>query len=199
MPERPVLALDVDECLFPFLEYYAHWLPTVGQPTFTLDQMQGFGVSSLLGMEPDEGKLFEMRFLCEASLDVPPMDGSVEAVTTLSQHFELHAVTARIEDLAGDATRAWLHRWFPDVFTGAHLLWATLDSDHTPKGEICTRINAAALVDDSPSNLASLAGTDTSGVLLGQWPWTQSLTGDWFHALDWPTAVDHLVTRHSSQ
>jgi 5'(3')-deoxyribonucleotidase len=191
MTRRPVLAVDVDECLFPFLERYARWLPSVGRPSFRIEDMTGFGVASLLGMGRVEAREFEMRFVIEASLDVPPMPGAQEAVDHLAQRFELHAVTARVEDPAGPATRAWLDAWFPGAFADAHLLSDTVESPARPKGGVCADLGAVALADDSPGNLQTLAGTGTSGVLLEVWPWTLA-DGDWFHAPDWDDAVGHL-------
>ena len=188
----PVIALDVDECLFAFLDHYAEWRSGEGLVSFRVSDMAGYGVSALLGQSRDEAWADEGRFLREASPGLPAMTGAVAAVAQLAEVAELHIVTARISELAGEATREWLDATFGDVFAGVHL--KSLEDLTRTKGEICAEIGADVLVDDSPANLATLSAT--RGLLLGSWPWTASVTGPWVHAADWDEALPHLTGSH---
>lgn len=185
-----MIAVDVDECLFAFLDWYAQWRTAQGMVSFQVSEMTGYGVRTLLGQTVEEARADEMRFLREAAGDLPAMPGAVDAVAALAEVAELHIVTARIAELVRDATVDWLLDTFGDVFAGIHL--KSLHAPGRTKTEVCDEIGAVALVDDSPANLATLTGP--RGVLLGSWPWTTSVTGDWVHAADWDDALTHLMT-----
>ena len=188
---KPVLAVDVDECLVAFLDGYAAWLAGTGRETFRVAALAGFGAAAHLGLDPRAGKALEMEFLAAVGVEITPMPGAVTAIAALAERYELHAVTARVASIAGDATRACLEHHFGDAFAGVHLQQRDLDCAPTPKGEICARLGAVALIDDSPANLATL--TDPSaGVLHGEWPWTRSVHGPWPHTVAWDAAVAPL-------
>jgi 5'(3')-deoxyribonucleotidase len=182
---RRVVAVDVDECLFDFLGAYAQWRADEGLVSFRVEHMTGYGVATLLGQSRDEARADEMRFLRERSAELAPMPGAIEAVEALATSAELHVVTARCDELSREVTEEWVARWFGDAFAGVHM--KSLSAPGRTKGDVCAEISADVLIDDSPANLATLAGT--RGILLGHWPWTFSLQGDWVHAPDWDRAI----------
>lgn len=109
--------------------------------------------------------------LASECAETPPFDDAVEACRRLAESHELHLVTAR-ETTAMPATMAMIHQYFPDVFTEIEHV-----GDGGNKGDICRRLYADVLIDDSLKHLESARACGVANLLwFGDYPWNKSDT-----------------------
>lgn len=107
--------------------------------------------------------------------EIEPVPMALEVLSRMKQVYSLHIVTAR-QHIVEDATRAWLHRHYPNIFDDIHFgnHYSTTGKSRS-KAEMCKAIGAQVLIDDSLiyATQCSLAGI--SVVLFGNYPWNQRL------------------------
>ena len=107
---------------------------------------------------------------------IVPIDGecgTCGALRALATKYELHVVTSRQTDIA-DKTRAHIEKHFPGVFTGVHFgNHFGLEGKKVSKPEMCARIGAVALIDDSLDYARQLAKAGTRTYLFGDYGWNR--------------------------
>ncbi|MDO8732933.1 MAG: hypothetical protein Q7L55_10260 [Actinomycetota bacterium] len=183
---RPILLLDLDEVLFPFADAYDRWLAC----------RRGYGLDPVLKRAYDVGaaagsghRELAVQFVNDPAViaTVPPRSNARSALRVLEQTYTLMACTSRREALEGEATRAWLRRYFPEV---NEALFTSQDhsSPVRTKAALAEEVGAAALVDDTMQHLADLPPTCV-GLLLKRPPGMQSEPG----SRHWATTVRVLL------
>jgi hypothetical protein len=118
---------------------------------------------------------------------------------------ELVVVTSRQLDIE-EATKAWLHRHYPDVFSavrfGHH--YGKADDNRKPKtkAELCAELGATVLIDDSLIYANQCSASIDHVVLFdfdGSYPWNKTqnaLPANVHRAHSWPEVIDTLVRLH---
>lgn len=168
--KRLVIAVDCDDVLVrttPFFveEYNARYGTQV---TLALAHSED---DSIWGV-PHEKMLERFAEMLEtgAYRALSPSPDEIQILQELARHHELHVVTARKEG-EREVTQQMLDTYLPGVFTSLDLVgW------RGSKGEVCARIHADVLVDDSARHLhnAIEEGLPKSGALLfGEYPWNE--------------------------
>jgi hypothetical protein len=182
-----VLAVDVDEVLFPFTASFLRWRIEHGLSRYRVEELDRYDLSIVCGASViDES----VAFLDDSSsLLVAPLPGAVEAIEELANHWSLVAVTNRFGQNQGPATEAWLRKWVPAVRSVAYCSSAPGDTT-TPKWELCARLGASWLVDDVPGNLRGLIGT--RGLLFGEYRWQRERADGLDRVRNWRQVVRML-------
>lgn len=127
--------------------------------------------------------------------ELAPSEETITVLRALAKDHELHVVTARREGEA-ERTQRMLDTFLPGIFMSLeHVGW------HGSKGEVCQRIGASVLIDDSPRHLynALELGLPAEGaILFGDYPWvdTTGVHEDIRRCADWRSVkevIDQLA------
>jgi len=169
---RLVIAIDCDDVLMATTPYFvdaynAKYGTSVKIETSHIDGEEVWGVNREVQFE----RLDELT-KTEDYFNITPTAEEVAVLNELSESHSLHLVTARKpEEL--ELTQTILNRDLPNIFTSFDFVGWT-----GSKGEVCERIGADVLVDDSVRNLvdAFQHGMPIEGLMLfGDYPWNQEI------------------------
>ena len=122
------------------------------------------------------------------------MVGAAPALDVLKRSFDLHVVTSRQTDIEPQ-TRAFCAKHFPGVFTELHFGNHYGKPDwlgrvrRVSKPDMCRKIGAVALIDDSIDYARECAAAGLPAFLFGDYGWNQVKPGD--------PPLDPLITRVS--
>lgn len=194
---KPVLAVDFDDVLFPFMNRMVpHYNETYGT-NFHIEDYKTFEFYDLWGGSREDAWDRVAAFFDCSHSGVDPLPGALEGIEALSEHYELAVVTARDESLR-TYTEEWLHEMFPGRFHHVHLCNSySLNPDipRRTKLSVIEQLDAVALIDDSPNNVAAVARTGRRGLLFGDYPWnrTNELPEGVKRFVEWQSIVESLV------
>lgn len=195
---KPILALDLDELLFPFAENFLKYVNNERGTGFSIDDIPGYLFKGLPDIPLPEVLQLIGAFLTRTGLQPLPLQGAVEAVEQLKHQFELVVVTARYDELK-EATLAWLQTYFPDMFERIVLCnsFAVTRPNTRTKVDVCLELGAVALVDDSVAHVTEMATDGKRGVLFGDYPWNQTdeLPEGVTRARNWDEVLGQLLVR----
>ena len=133
---------------------------------------------------------------------IPLVEGSVEALTTLSQKFDIYIVTSRhlcIEDI----TRKWVRDNFPGLIKEIYIgnLW-NKEGRKITKKEMCQQIGASVLIDDNWNYVHECIGTVEVPILFGVYGWNRREDPKDYNAMvcckNWEEVVNVLMNRNFS-
>lgn len=119
----------------------------------------------------------------------PPLPGTKEVLERLKKRYELVIVTGRQPSWRA-ATEPWLERFVPGIFAAVHY------AGNTPKGEICEKIGAEIMIDDSPYYLATCVQHEVRSILFGDYPWNTPEYAQSHHlerAISWAEVEELLL------
>lgn len=121
-----------------------------------------------------------------------PIDGAVEALTKLSQRFNVILVTSRNPNIRAD-TQDWLKAHFGGLYQDLHMLghFKIIDNPKT-KGEACAEIGAKWLIDDNPEHCLSAIEHGTEAVLFGEYGWHFDAPEHLTRCKDWPAVLEYF-------
>lgn len=169
---KPVIAVDIDDVLFPLLEGITEYHNTLKGTMLTADDFFTYDFSEVWGTSAEETEQIVSDFLRLDHLQLRPVDGAAAALARLSQDFDVVLVTAR-NQLFEKETVQWLRGHLPDLFQSVIFAGNPHDGrPYRPKGVICQELNAQLLIDDHPANLLSAAECGVDGVLFGSRSWS---------------------------
>lgn len=143
---RPVLLIDLDETVFPFVDTWNRWLVSHGKQGVDYDALVWFyDVELYLPNHLDH----QPRFVAALeSLDPQPIPDAAYELARLADLFDVRVCTARNSSDWGAATRAWVEEHLPYVSRIVHTRDDRGDSA-TPKHEFARKMKAHALIDDT--------------------------------------------------
>lgn len=102
-----------------------------------------------------------------------PKEGAREILSQLKEYFVFHIVTAR-PNYAKNVTLAWIHQYFDGIFEDVHFAnHYSLDGLPITKADICKRIHATLLIDDSLKYAKNCAEANIPVILFGEYPWNR--------------------------
>jgi uncharacterized HAD superfamily protein len=174
---RSVIGVDFDDISYPFNATYVKYHNREHGSSLTYEDITCYDLGLIYGCHADI--VDERTSAFYASLDhdeAPPIVGSVEALTHLSKHYDLHIVTSRREELRA-LTEAWINRFMPGVFVGVHFTngFCAQNGKKRPKSEVCKELGARFLIDDALSHAEEVASAGIP-VFMPDRPWNRSHT-----------------------
>jgi uncharacterized HAD superfamily protein len=105
---------------------------------------------------------------------IEPLRGAKLALDVLKTRFELHVVTSRQADIEPQ-TRAFVEEHFPDTFAALHFgNHFGKSGKKVSKPDMCKRINAVALIDDSLDYARQCAAAGIPVFLFGNYEWNRT-------------------------
>jgi hypothetical protein len=194
---KPVLALDFDDVIFPFMQRFVPHYNERYNADFTIDDFWTFDFDKVVGGDPQIVWDRIALFFEEPVVDVEPLPGSSDGIAALADHYELAIVTSRDESLR-TVTESWIEATFPGVFHSVHLC-STYSRDpaiqRRTKREVIESLHAVALVDDSLQHASSIASSGRRAFLFGEYAWNvcDVLPDGVERHVEWSTIVESLV------
>ncbi len=196
---REVLALDVDEVLFPFVAEFAPWHNECYGTSVQFGDFYTYEFEDVLKI-PLSAVIERVHEFLEARdihRKAQPLDYAREAVEKLGSQYELVAITARHPQYRL-ITNEFLKAHFGDYFSNIVLVGhhGNMPNGLQTKAAVCQEIGAVTLVDDSVSHVTTCAEAGIPAVLFGDYRWNQADQAD-LPALvtrcrDWQAVLEHF-------
>jgi 5'(3')-deoxyribonucleotidase len=189
------LAIDIDEVLFPFLdEFIIHHNAEYGT-RLNREDFDSYSFEGPLGLEVPEMARRVYNFTgLTANIQINPLKEARVSVEKLSDVYDLFVITARHPSFE-DVTTHWLEQHFPEYFKHVELIGhpALIDKPLT-KAEVCRRLGATALIDDSLLHITEAAKEHINGILFGNYKWNQTnkLPDGVVRCETWPKVLEYL-------
>ena len=179
---KPILAVDIDDVLFPFSHEFVKYANSKLGVNKTVDDMVTYRLDRVYGVSYQEIVDLIKGFMEEPSIvNLPPLVGAKETLQKLSKYFDLHIITARL-DCYDTQTQAWLNLHLPGIFTAVHYcgFYALCPnkSDRVTKLMKCNEIGAIGLIDDNGENIENVLSGNLIGILFGEYAWHNEVSPD---------------------
>jgi 5'(3')-deoxyribonucleotidase len=192
---KPVIAVDIDEVLFPNVKVLLPYFNKVSGTDVKAEQMKSYFIEDLTG-ESTESVLKKIEAHVKGSDydDTETVEKAIESIKLLRQNYDLIVVTSRQVFWRG-YTEKFLQKHFAGVFKDLHYTHTLEAPDSSrPKFEICKEIGAKYLIDDHLSNVTTCAENGIKAILFGDYPWNQTnkLPEGVTRCKDWPAVLEYF-------
>lgn len=192
---KSVIAIDIDEVLFPFTREFVKFHNSKYETTLSIDDFLTYEFEHVMDLPVDVAVSRIRAFdALEENIHVEPLQDAKKALNKLSEKYKLVIVTAR-DPKFGDATHAWIDKHFSGVFSQVMLIGhPTTMQAYRTKAEVCKELNAVALVDDSVVHVTKCIEEGVEGILFGDYPWSKanSLPKGAARCQDWQAVLEHF-------
>ncbi|KAI5123754.1 hypothetical protein M0805_000345 [Coniferiporia weirii] len=187
MSGLPVIAVDLDDVLCQTNQSVADWHNTQYATNMILDDFHYYHYWKNPYWGSPSDTLVKVKMYYATSIMTPkPVQGALEGAQALKNlGFKLVIVTAR-HGAEYELTRKWLDQYFPDIFdelicTGQFLKDGEGNDIHSRAGkdEVCHRIGAKLLIDDSAENALACARDASPPIpvlLFGDYSWNKRVS-----------------------
>jgi uncharacterized HAD superfamily protein len=193
---QPVVAIDIDEVLFPFTPHINEYYNQRHGTRLTLADYVHFSLDDVWGAPAGTANQYVTDFLSREHRHILPVEQAVAALEQLRRHYRLVVVTARDGQMERQ-TKQWLLHHFPDFFDDIVLAGNSFTGrGFRAKAEVCRDLGAVYLVDDGLHNITECAAVGVSGLLFGEYPWNQTtepLPANVQRVADWDEATQVLL------
>lgn len=185
MKKRAIIAVDIDEVLAQHNRALAEWHNREHDTNHTADSYFTDYWRNVWNVSTEEAKKRAAAFhasRAHAQFSVVP--GAFEALQRLKLSYDLVVVTVRRQCIIED-TKQWLKRHYPGIFDEVHFVHFWDANDTTTKAQLCQKIGASYLIDDSVKHCNLAAENGINALLFGDYSWN--------HAEQLPTRVKRVV------
>lgn len=171
---KPVIAVDIDEVLSPFLCGLIEWHNQHYNTALQLHDFYTYEFHKVWGGDREQAIRKGAEHF-EAREPVTPLADASRVLTRLAQDFELIVVTSRpLKQKA--QTESWIQQHFPNTFKEILVCnhWS-LDNQGPiiKKSAACLQHEAKYLIDDFPHYIEEAVNAGLTGLLFGDYPWNQ--------------------------
>lgn len=203
IPEKMVVAVDVDEVLGSFLAALNKFIADRYSLNHTVSEYYVYEFFRIWNCSRAEAEIRVHEFFKTPyfTKGIHPIPGAWNALQKLSSFCNLSVVTSR-QNAIKDHTLEWIEKHYPGLFQEIHFgNHFALDGQSRPKSEICRSLGAQVLIDDNPRYALECAG-DGMRVLLfdyhNSYPWSKDDSA-LSHPLvtkvhNWEEAEHHLIS-----
>jgi len=175
--KKPVIAVDVDEVLCPFLfNLVAHYNSIHdGVKSCHFSQFKSFHFADTWGCSNEESdEIVTSFFESKHFLEMEPLPEAREVLVQLKEHYELKIVTSRQHHLE-EVTHKFLDTHFEGIFSDVKLgNHYGKTSTKKSKPEMMKEINAEILIDDSLYYAKDCVRNGLKSILFGDYPWNDA-------------------------
>jgi 5'(3')-deoxyribonucleotidase len=174
---KEVLALDIDEVIFPFVREFIPWHDQEFGTDLRFEDFHNYDFDSVLSISVPEVVDRVHAFLGQehGHKDVTPIDEAVNAVRRLHRKYDIHALTARHPSFRR-TTEEYLGEYFSYTISDLTLVGHVANMDVVrSKAEVCVELGAVALIDDSVGHVSGCTEQGIIGVLFGDYPWNSTV------------------------
>ena len=172
--QRPVLAIDIDEVLFPFTAHINDYYNQQQSAAVRLEDYADYALETAWGISREAARPYIDAFMRQEHRHIKPVGQALESIDALSGRYQLVVVTARDGEFERE-TKRWLLHHFPHQFEDVILAGNHFTGrNFRTKSEICRSLGAVYLIDDALHNVLDCAGAGVPGLLFGSYPWNQT-------------------------
>ncbi len=173
---KPVIAVDIDEVLAQFMPTLARFHNDNYNTSLDVEDFRSYKFHEVWGGTAQECSdkmdiYFNSSYFKNDLIQVP---SAFNILNELKNTYDLHVVTARHDGIA-EHTKFWINANYPDIFTDIHFgnHFAKEAGKSVSKSELCKKINAILLIDDSPIYAKDCADNFLPCILFGDYPWNR--------------------------
>lgn len=185
------IAVDIDEVLGNFLSQVIAFHNDAYGTDLKLEKFSSYRFWETWGGTREQAidKIYKFKETPYFA-GIRPLPGAQSAIARLKTSHELNVVTSRQNEFK-EVTYAWLERYFPDSFPEVYFTnhYAYTHSS-VSKAEICNRIGAGMLIEDSLDHARECSASGIR-VILFDYPWNQAddLPAEIRRVAGWPEAL----------
>ncbi len=132
------------------------------------------------------------------SQGIAPIEGARKAIKRLSEKYEVYFITAR-DKSREEVTKEWIEKHFGIGEDYVHIIGNRFsdskDGKIYTKGEVCERIGATWLIDDSPEHCLSALDYGVNVVLFGEYGWHHGAPEHLNRCRSWEEVMDFFDGR----
>ncbi len=191
---KEVLAVDVDEVLFPFMPQFVEFYNQRYDKQVKVGDFVSYNFEEILEIGQSEVSECIYTFHNMKDLHVQPVYESQKAIQHLREFYDLSIITAR-HPMFEDSTKAWLQDKYEGAFSRVVLIGhaAIMERPQT-KAQVCKDIGAVALIDDSPSHHEKCVEENIGAVLFGEYGWNidAKVSEGIVRCKDWPAVGEYF-------
>lgn len=168
---KPVIAVDVDEVLFPLINNFTVWHNREYDTNLVPHMFTTYEFHDTLQLTiPETISRIRQYFGNDHAL-IQPVDGAQQTINRLSNAYKIVVVTARNPNFR-NVTEAYLETYFGSHISDLYMVGNKGDTSLVrSKAEVCKEIHAVALIDDSLKHVSACADIGMQGVLFGDYSW----------------------------
>jgi 5'(3')-deoxyribonucleotidase len=171
---KPVIAVDIDEVVFPMVDDLIAYIEKEHSVRITPEEFKTYRLEDIWPGGPVEGANVFQAYASQYGIEVAPIKGAAEALGKLSLKHDIIVMTSR-DIVAEEKTRNWLGRHFPEVFKNVHMLGNKYDSvTYREKAEVCKELGVYCLIDDSLRPVLETNDAGVKALLFGDYSWNQA-------------------------
>jgi uncharacterized HAD superfamily protein len=168
------IGIDIDEVLSETVVGFLSFYNGLHGTNFTYDDIKEYSFSKMLGLSIEEEQTnLKKYFSSDIFMNVAPIQGSVEAIKSLSEKYDLYAISSRPPTL-NDITTGWLGRHFGNSFKEVHLTNSHFDSS-SKKSTVCIDKHLDYFIEDAIDYAQDCANACIKVFLLDK-PWNRVIT-----------------------
>ena len=148
MSEKLKIGIDCDEPLADFGAHLCPWMNATYGTDYKKSDMFSYRLWDIWKCSKEEAVRRIEHFYKEDVENVPPAEGSVAAVDSLSKDHELLVITSRFNQ-AIPKTIPWINKHYPNKFS--EIIFTkntTADSKGKTKAQICKELGVDILIED---------------------------------------------------
>lgn len=174
---KPVIAIDIDEVLSPFVSGLITWHNHEFGTAYQVQDFVSYEFNKIWGGDIDTAISKSSRHF-ETRGRVVPIDDALTVLTRLKPHYEFIVVTSRMLKHR-QQTESWINEHFPGIFNAIVLCnhWVRGENPGPvlKKSVACLQHQAQYLIDDLPTYIEEAAGSGIKSLLFGEYPWNQQI------------------------
>lgn len=169
-----LIGIDLDDVLADFISALIKFHNEIYRTSLRKEHVFTYGLEKVWGGTREEA--IEKIMDCYKShyfSSILPVEGSVEAVSSLSKKNNLIIITSR-HPIVKDKTINWLDKYFLKKFSEIYFTYNHwIQNKGKTKSEICSELGVDVLIEDSLEYTRECSANGTRVLLLNQ-PWNQS-------------------------
>ncbi|KAJ6836415.1 uncharacterized protein M6B38_327635 [Iris pallida] len=178
IPEKMVVAVDVDEVLGSFLAALNKFIADRYSLKHSVSEYYVYEFFRIWNCSRAEADIRVHEFFKTPYFTngIHPIPGACNALHKLSTFCHLSVVTSR-QNVIKDHTLEWIEKHYPGLFQEIHFgNHFALDGQSRPKSEICRSLGAQVLIDDNPRYALECAEVGIRVLLFdyhNSYPWSK--------------------------
>ncbi|HTE22721.1 MAG TPA: hypothetical protein VK674_06835 [Candidatus Limnocylindria bacterium] len=201
--KKPIIAVDLDDVVVGSAQRIIGAYNETYGTNLDLSHMYAEEHGKVTWSAPDENTAIKRVYeILESDVfyKAEPTQHAITALQKLKVRYELFAVTGR-HGAMEEATRLWLEKHLPGVFTDViftnfyNAETQTIKYKKVAKADICDELNASILIEDLPRHAIDVAASGKRVLLFGDYPWNQlaELPPNMSRVADWDDVLKELM------
>lgn len=162
---RLIIAVDCDDVLISSTELLITEYNRQYGTSIPLEQAHDHGLEKWAATDKQE--VIDRLTKIQEAYSAKPLQGAVSILSHLGKDHELHVITARPIELEL-VTLKLVEEQFKGIFASIEHV-----GHEGSKGEVCARLQADVLIDDSLRHLEDVTNYGVKGIWFGDYPWQQ--------------------------